>query len=496
MKVRWAGVVSVRSVATRSGTIIRLCAVLAVVTWAEGCGDGGSPIAPRPDPARAATVAVSPASAELSALGATVQLAAEVRDQSGNVMTGAAVAWTSSTAAVATVDASGLATAVASGTASVTATSGSASGTASVTVAQEVSAVVVTRPAGDTVVVGDTLRLLAEASDRNGHRVAGAEFSWESGDTTVAKVEATGLVTGVGVGTVDLAATSSGVTGRTVLVVQGFELSGVVKDSRGTDLVIAGATIRTDGGETSTTGVDGRYRFENLAGMVTLTAEAAGYVDGTVQIALDADRTVDFVLEHTGVPPYWGTAYISPRIIEPSYPTTLEGITYMGRGQRLIYDRRPDMWITVDAYLFDVQYAGQGDMEFRVNPEFGDSVAAQAEVETYAPALGQMPTVLRSAITHVAVNAGKELWGGGGDGILIHTGMGKDYVRDGFMEEILVHEAAHSALDTAHRHSPGWRPRRQPTASSSPSTPGTFPIGRISPRASCRTWQCAIARRD
>ena len=97
-------------------------------------------------------------------------------------------------------------------------------------------------------------------------------------------------------------------------------------------------------------------------------------------------------------------------------------------------------------------------MEFRVNPEFGSIEAAQAEVETYAPALGQMAG--GSPIRHPAdvnIHAGKELWGGGhGSGILIHTDMGEEYIRDGFMEEILVHEAAHAALDIAHKYSPGW----------------------------------------
>ena len=58
---------------------------------------------------------MSPATARLAALGATVQLSAEVRDQNGNVMAGAAVAWSSADATVATVDGSGLVTAVANG---------------------------------------------------------------------------------------------------------------------------------------------------------------------------------------------------------------------------------------------------------------------------------------------------------------------------------------------------------------------------------------------
>ena len=118
----------------RTRTMVRLCDVLAAVTMAHGCGDGEDPVVPPPDPPRPATLAVSPAAADLSALGETVQLAAEVRDQSGNVMTGVAVAWSSAAAAVASVDAAGLVTAVANGSTTVTAASGSVSASARITV--------------------------------------------------------------------------------------------------------------------------------------------------------------------------------------------------------------------------------------------------------------------------------------------------------------------------------------------------------------------------
>ena len=117
-------------------TIIRLSAVLAVVALAKGCGDGESPSAPpMPEPARPTTVTVSPATTELTVLGATVQLSVEVRDQNATVMAGATVIWTSSASSVATVDASGLVTAAGNGTATITASAGSASGSAAVTVA-------------------------------------------------------------------------------------------------------------------------------------------------------------------------------------------------------------------------------------------------------------------------------------------------------------------------------------------------------------------------
>ena len=194
-------------------------AATAGLAWVAGCGDGGTePPAPPPDPPRATTVTVSPATADLTALGETVQLRAEVRDQNGQAMAGASVTWASGSAAVATVSAAGLVTAAAIGTATITATAGGVSGTAAVTVAQTVSAVAVA-PAADPLVVGDTLRLAAEATDANGNAVAEAEFAWASGDTAVAAVDATGLVTGVGAGEVEITATSSGVTGRATLMV-------------------------------------------------------------------------------------------------------------------------------------------------------------------------------------------------------------------------------------------------------------------------------------
>jgi len=56
--------------------------LLAGLVWAPGCGDGAGATGPPPsEPQRPTAVTVSPATAQLSALGATVRLTAEVRDQ-------------------------------------------------------------------------------------------------------------------------------------------------------------------------------------------------------------------------------------------------------------------------------------------------------------------------------------------------------------------------------------------------------------------------------
>ena len=182
------------------------------------CGDGAVEPTPPPPPVPT-TVTVTPGSATFGALGEMVQFAAEVRDQSGQVMTGTAVAWTSSAAAIAAVDASGQVTAAANGRAMITAMAGSVSGTAAVTVAQVVSTVAVS-PAADTLVAfGDTVRLVAEAVDANGHGMAGEVFSWSSSDTLVARVNDSGLVESLAEGKAAVTATATEVTGRAELAV-------------------------------------------------------------------------------------------------------------------------------------------------------------------------------------------------------------------------------------------------------------------------------------
>ena len=276
-----------------------LIALLAA-TFFLACGDGDAPTGPPPpDPPRATTITVSPATADLAALGATVQLSAQVQDQNGQAMAGGAVTWESGAAAVAKVSTSGLVTAVANGSATVTATSGSASGSAAVTVAQAVSSVAVS-PAADTLVAGDTLRFSAVAADANGRAVAGVELQWTSSDTAVAVVDESGLATGVSAGEAEIAATASGVAGGATLTVlapaatavevtpdtveftalgQTVQLAARVRDQIGR--VMSGEAVSWASGDTLVATIDS-------AGVVTATGGGATMVTARTGEAVGA----------------------------------------------------------------------------------------------------------------------------------------------------------------------------------------------------------------
>lgn len=192
-----------------------------VLIFNAACG-GGDP-QPTPtdpvDPPVATTVNVSPATAQLASIGATVQLTATVLDQRGQPMAGVSVTWGSSNAGVASVAANGTVTAVANGNASITATSGSASGSANVTVEQVAVRVDVSPGTASLSSIGETVQFMAEAFDANGHAVTGVTFTWSSSNTSVATVDASGLVTSTGIGSAEIAAGAGGVRATADLTV-------------------------------------------------------------------------------------------------------------------------------------------------------------------------------------------------------------------------------------------------------------------------------------
>ncbi len=138
-----------------------------------------------------ASVTVAPASASLhfdtTFWAARVQLTATVRDSRGAEITGAGVAWASSNAQVARVDATGLVSGLTSGTATITATVDGLRGTAVITVLPAIASMSfqvdgVPRVGGQyvRVEVGQTARLVATARDASGNLVTGYRLEWYS----------------------------------------------------------------------------------------------------------------------------------------------------------------------------------------------------------------------------------------------------------------------------------------------------------------------------
>ncbi|MCA0374079.1 MAG: Ig-like domain-containing protein [Gemmatimonadetes bacterium] len=158
-------------------------------------------------PVPVATVLVTLSSNSV-APGGTVQATAIARDASGNALSGRAVTWSSSSPAIATVNALGLVTAVGSGTSIISATVEGRSGQASLTVQQAVTAVTfsgsVRQKVGDAYQMAVTMRV-ADGS------IVSRNVVWKIREAGRASVNQSGLVTPLISGNFTLVAEVDGV---------------------------------------------------------------------------------------------------------------------------------------------------------------------------------------------------------------------------------------------------------------------------------------------
>jgi len=283
----------------------RAAGFAAITATCEGKSGSAAVTVAAPPPAPVASVSVSPASASVS-VGQTVQLAATPKDANGNPLTGRTVTWSSGNSGVATVSASGIVTGVSPGAATITAASEGKSGTAAVTVSSVPVASVAVSPTSASVSVGQTVQLAATPKDANGNPLTGRTVTWSSGNTAVATVSASGLVTGVSAGAATITAASEGQSGSAAITVtsvpvasvavspasasvqtgQAVQLTATPKDANGNPL--SGRTIVWTSSNTAAASVNTSGRVTGVAaGSATITATSEGK-SGTAAITVTA----------------------------------------------------------------------------------------------------------------------------------------------------------------------------------------------------------------
>ncbi len=182
---------------------------LAAVLGACGGGDGGT--------ATPTVTSVTVAGLSAVTIGSTIQLTGTANGSNGTSLP-RTFAWSSDNTAAATVNQSGLVTGVGAGTANIKASTDSKDGLHAVTVTPApVATVVVTAPS-TTIGIGATVVFTAQLRDAAGIVLTGRTITWSSSDNAKATVSpTTGVttnVTGVAAGTVNIIATSEGVTGQ------------------------------------------------------------------------------------------------------------------------------------------------------------------------------------------------------------------------------------------------------------------------------------------
>jgi len=308
--VDWSSSNPERATVNSSGTVTGVSAGTVTITAMSEGQMGSAAISVLPPPV--ASVTLSPLSSSV-AVGASLQLAATLRDAAGNVLTGRTVTWSASNAR-ATVNSTGLVSAISTGTVTITATSEGRTGTAAITVTPAPVASVTVSPASGSVSVGGTIQLTATLRDAAGNTLTGRTVNWSSSNTARATVNSSGRVTGIAQGSVTITATGEGRTSSASITVTPapvasvalsptsgsvavggtLQLSATPLDAAGNELVgrtvtwsssnTARATVNTSGLVTgvSTGAVTIRATSEGRTASASLTVSQASVASVTV----------------------------------------------------------------------------------------------------------------------------------------------------------------------------------------------------------------------
>ena len=239
-----------------------------------------NPTAPSP----VASVRVNLPSATIE-IGDTGQLTATPEDATNRPLSGLSVTWSSDHPEVATVNSAGVVTAVAAGTTNITATcEGRTASTVIQVSAVKVASVTVTPPSA-SITVGGTVQLTATATDSRGNPLTGRIVRWSSADASVATVDGTGLVTGVGAGgPVTITARIAKKSGTSAITVTTVPLVPVasVTVSPASASVMAGSTVQLTATpkDASNTPLTGRVVTWSSANTALATVNGSGLVTG------------------------------------------------------------------------------------------------------------------------------------------------------------------------------------------------------------------------
>src|SRR4029077_12713113 len=127
--------------------------------------------------------------------------------------------WSSSNAAVATINNKGLVISIAAGTTTVNAAWGAITQSTSLTVSTVQLASISITPANPRIVKGTSVKFTATGTYTDGSTATLVNVTWKSSKPQIANVRTSGIAHGKKAGTATISATASGVTGTTTFTV-------------------------------------------------------------------------------------------------------------------------------------------------------------------------------------------------------------------------------------------------------------------------------------
>ncbi|MFN2315370.1 MAG: Ig-like domain-containing protein [Gemmatimonadales bacterium] len=261
IQVSWASTNDAVATVSATGTVTAIGNGTTTITASAGAVTATVAVTVDQEPA---AISLSSSSVRLGMPGAET-LHATVTDARGAPIVNAAVTWSTSEPAIATVTQSGVVSSVSSGSTTVTAAAGSVTATASVIVSL-VAAITVTAPVSEAI-EGQPVQLTVGVTTHTGAPVTGVPVTWLSDSVHIATVDASGRLTGLRAGVTRIRARADGLEASLLLTVRGLVHRWTFSESGGSGTVF----LDDLGGAHATIAGTGSSPASAVAGMVTLT---------------------------------------------------------------------------------------------------------------------------------------------------------------------------------------------------------------------------------
>ncbi len=160
-----------------------------------------------------------------------------------------------------------------------------------------------------------------------------------------------------------------------------------------------------------------------------------------------------------------GTGWVSDfyDVIVPGDPSAFQTIQQGSDRSVLMWDRDANnnagAWINPLSYVYALTYDDSIVSEIRIRKVDFSQTEADELAQTYGQLMGQLPAFLRAGVDSINILASDALFGGNNwlHSIEITIGATSElYLQTGNMEEILLHEATHAALDQLYTDNSDW----------------------------------------
>ncbi|MEM1220529.1 MAG: PKD domain-containing protein [Bacteroidota bacterium] len=161
---------------------------------------------------------------------------------------------------------------------------------------------------------------------------------------------------------------------------------------------------------------------------------------------VNAERFDQIKVLDNSIPPYAGSVWLERTIVTDEDPTTFASVDYITQEIRPLHDRE-DGVMEVETFVYEATYEGGQTVEILVHPEFGKELADTFAMD-YAWYLGQLPSFLIVGVKDMHVSESMATFAATYEGsILVPATTGINLIENGFIQEVLIHEAGHTTLN-------------------------------------------------